>query len=99
MTYAWLYRGIDIDKFSNPAIDCNGEPCGISQELTNHERSANSVLSSNITRFQVASTGTPPAGFDFDGDGVDAVSDAFPVDPNEWADTDGDGWGCKSLRS
>lgn len=96
MTYAWLYRGIDIDKFSNPDIDCNGEPCGISQELTNHERSANSVLSSNITRFQVASTGTPPAGFDFDGDGVDAVSDAFPVDPNEWADTDGDGWGDNS---
>ena len=96
MTYAWLYRAIDIDKFSNPDLDCNGEPCGISQELTNHERSANSVLSSNVTRFQVASTGTPPAGFDFDGDGVDAVNDVFPVDPNEWADSDGDGWGDNS---
>lgn len=96
MSYEWAYRAINIDKFSNPDIDCNGDPCGISQELTNHERSANSVLSSNITRFQVASTGTPPVGFDFDGDGVDAVNDAFPVDPNEWADTDGDGWGDNS---
>ena len=96
MAYAFAFNGIDIDKFSSPDIDCNGEPCGLSQELTNHERSANSVLSSNITKFQVASTGTPPTGFDFDGDGVDAVNDLFPIDPNEWADSDGDGWGDNS---
>ena len=94
MSYAnSAYRGIDIDRFSDPLADCNGDPCGVSHELTNHEGSANATLSSQITRFQVASTGTPPAGFDFDGDGIDAISDVFPTDPEEWADSDGDGWG------
>ena len=30
---------------------------------------------------------------DDDGDGVPDVDDAFPLDPNEWVDTDGDGIG------
>jgi uncharacterized protein YjiK len=30
---------------------------------------------------------------DFDGDGVPNVQDAFPIDPNEWTDTDADGIG------
>ena len=42
-------------------------------------------------------TGVAPAllrfGIDFDGDGVDDSSDAFPLDATEWLDTDGDGVG------
>ncbi len=30
---------------------------------------------------------------DYDGDGTDDASDAFPKDPEEWTDTDGDGVG------
>ena len=39
--------------------------------------------------------GTPPGGgpVDSDGDGVPDDEDAFPDDPTEWADTDGDGVG------
>ncbi|MDQ8165240.1 MAG: fibro-slime domain-containing protein [Gemmatimonadota bacterium] len=35
----------------------------------------------------------PPLNPDLDNDGHPNVSDAFPIDPTEWADTDGDGVG------
>lgn len=87
------YNGIDFDKFSNPHEDCNGKPCGISHEKTNHEEAAHSVLSVNITKYQFASAGTPPSDLDVDGDGFAADVDHFPLDPMEWLDTDGDGYG------
>ena len=87
------YNGIDIDKFSNPHEDCNSKPCGISHELPNHRKSADSVLSINITKYQVASTSTPSSTLDIDGDGYAADVDLFPLNPNEWADSDGDGIG------
>jgi len=39
---------------------------------------------------------TKPAAIDSDGDGVPDVEDAFPLDPNETMDTDGDGLGNNS---
>lgn len=32
-------------------------------------------------------------GADLDGDGYGPSNDAFPNDPNQWSDSDGDGWG------
>ena len=94
MSYAnSAYNGIDIDKFSNPEEDCNGKPCGISHELSNHERSSDSALSMNITKYQVAATGNPPSDLDVDGDGFAADTDEFPLDSTEWIDSDGDGHG------
>ncbi len=94
MSYAdSAYNGIDIDKFSNPDEDCNGKPCGISHELSNHERSSDSVLSVNITKYQIAAMGSPPSDLDVDGDGYAADTDQFPLDSTEWIDTDGDGHG------
>ena len=97
MSYAKFdYNGVDIDKFSNPDEDCNGDPCGISHLKSNHEQSAHSVLSVNITKYQFASTGSPPFDLDVDGDGFAADEDQFPLNPNEWTDTDGDGYGDNS---
>lgn len=97
MSYAdSAYNGIDIDKFSNPDEDCNGKPCGISHELSNHERSSDSALSVNITKYQVAAMGSPPSDLDVDGDGYAADTDQFPLDSTEWIDTDGDGHGDNS---
>lgn len=94
MTYAGpAFNAIDIDKFSDPDADCNGEPCGIPHTLPNHDESADSVRTIDITKYQVASTGTPSSTFDFDEDGYAADVDQFPVDPNEWVDTDQDGYG------
>ena len=97
MSYAdSAYNGIDIDKFSNPDEDCNGKPCGISHELSNHQRSSDSVLSMNITKYQMAAMGSPPSDLDVDGDGYAADTDQFPLDSAEWVDTDGDGHGDNS---
>ncbi|MCY3883782.1 MAG: hypothetical protein OXG24_02585 [Gammaproteobacteria bacterium] len=94
MSYAEsAYNGIDIDKFSNPEEDCNGKPCGVSHELTNHERSSDSALTVNVTKYQVALTGSPPSDLDVDGDGFAADTDVFPLDSTEWLDSDGDGHG------
>lgn len=94
MSYAMTdYNGINVNKFSDPDALCNGDPCGISHNHSNLEMGADSVTSTNITKYQVASTGTPPTDLDFDGDGFMAHEDAFPVDPTEWLDSDGDGFG------
>jgi len=36
------------------------------------------------------------AGVDSDADGIDDIDDPFPVDPTQWADQDGDGYGDNS---
>jgi len=38
-------------------------------------------------------TGCIVAGYDGDNDGVDDIDDPFPIDPTQWEDSDGDGWG------
>ena len=94
MSYAGIdYNGIEINRFSDPNADCNGDPCGISHELPNNEMSANSVLSLNITKFQAANFAHPPDNLDIDGDGFAANIDAFPLNSDEWFDSDGDGYG------
>ena len=40
-----------------------------------------------------ATLGTKFAGKDTDGDGLADIEEAFPYDPNEWTDGDGDGYG------
>jgi len=45
---------------------------------------------------ETTSTPPPPLNPDLDGDGHQNDSDAFPLDPTEWADTDGDGVGDNS---
>lgn len=49
-------------------------------------------------KFMLETTTNPPAPLnpDLDGDGVPNEDDAFPLDPNEWADSDGDGIGDNS---
>lgn len=46
-------------------------------------------------KFKLETTTTPPPPLnpDLDGDGHTNTSDAFPLDPTEWADADGDGHG------
>ena len=94
MTYAQsAYYASDINRFSNPTLDCAGDPCGIHHSKPNAEGSSNSALSLKITSFQVAAIGTPSSTFDVDGDGHAADVDVFPLDSAEWLDSDGDGFG------
>ena len=75
-------------KFSDPEADCGGVPCGKDIDQVD---GAHSILSLNATRFQVAAFG--PSKPDSDADGVVDEKDAFPADPWEWRDLDGDGIG------
>ena len=94
MTYAEIFfRAVGIDVFSNPNLDCHGNPCGIAHTEPNDAGSADSALSLNVLKYQFARTSAPDPEFDFDEDGVGAVEDAFPVDPTEWSDSDGDQFG------
>lgn len=94
MTYsesAYLARSVDV--FSNPRLNCADKQCGVSHTKSNHEFSADSALTLNIIKYQIARNGTPLNSFDFDGDGVGIADDAFPIDPDETTDSDGDGYG------
>ena len=94
MSYAEaVFRGIGLDIFSNPHLDCHGKPCGIDHSEPNIEGSADAALTLNLLKYQFAQTSTPDPEFDYDGDGFGAVADAFPTDPDEWADSDGDQFG------
>ena len=93
MTYHFVFNALALDKFSSPELDCHGHPCGVPHTSTNHEKSADAVRSANITKYQLAANGTPPATLDVDGDGYAATDDRFPLDPSEWNDADGDGYG------
>ncbi|MCY4128222.1 MAG: hypothetical protein OXG15_03140 [Gammaproteobacteria bacterium] len=94
MSYAEaVFRGVGLDVFSSPKLDCLGKPCGIPHTEPNSHGSADAALTLNILKYQFAQTSTPDPEFDVDGDGFGAVADAFPTDPDEWADTDGDQFG------
>ena len=94
MSYAkGVFNAIRADVFSNPKLDCHGHPCGVPHMEPNDAGSADSALSLNVLKYQFARTSAPDPEFDFDGDGVGAVDDAFPIDPNETSDTDGDLFG------
>ena len=62
-----------------------------SQHEPNLAASANSALTLNITKYQFANNDTPGPEFDYDEDGYATDVDVFPIDAEEWADTDGDG--------
>ena len=77
-----------IDKFSDPDADCDGSPCGVAIDEPD---GADAVTTLNATRFQVARFAASKPDSDEDGF-VDPV-DAFPQDPDEQFDFDGDGTG------
>ena len=94
MTYGPQNRnGTRLDVFSSPLTQCRGllaasRPCGVDRDEDN---GADSVLTLNAVRFQIAAF--RDALPDADGDGfVDPVDD-LPQDRDEWLDTDGDGTG------
>ncbi|MCY4130459.1 MAG: hypothetical protein OXG15_14590 [Gammaproteobacteria bacterium] len=94
MAYAEIFfRAVGIDVFSNPQLDCQGKPCGVPHTEPNAAGSADSALTLNVLKYQFARTSMPDPNFDFDGDGVGAVEDDFPIDPSEWSDSDGDQFG------
>lgn len=97
MTYAEsAYSAIGLDIFSNPNIDCHGNPCGIAHNDLDRKETADATKSINATKYQFARAGTPDPEFDYDNDSYGADVDAFPLDSNEWTDTDGDGYGDNS---
>ena len=75
-------------KFSDPDADCGGIPCGVHIDRVD---GADSVKSIEAVRFQFEQLAEPKA--DSDGDGFVDPVDAFPDDPGERLDTDGDGTG------
>ena len=74
--------------FSDPAANCRGVPCGVSETSP---AGANSVRSMDLVRWQVAAQRAPKP--DSDGDGIVDPADALPNDPTEYVDADGDGIG------
>ena len=85
MTYGADYPG---KSFSDPAADCNGEPCGVPATEAD---GADARRSLDLLRFQVAAH--RDAIPDSDGDGFVDDADAAPHDPGDWMDSDGDGLG------
>ena len=84
MSYAEpVFRGVGLNVFSNPHLDCVGKPCGIAHTEPNSHGSADAALTLNILKYQFAQTSTPDPEFDLDGDGFGAVADAFlPIQTN-----------------
>ena len=92
MTYEQLYGGAPVlEVFSDPDRDCKGLPCGAA---TDQKDAADAVAALNATRFQIARIGEAKP--DTDNDGVVDPVDAFPNDPDEHSDYDGDGTGDKA---
>jgi len=84
------YPGSDQSLvFSNPALSCMGQACGIDRSDIN--LGADAALSLNTVRFQFAAFQQNDN--DADGDGVPDNEDAFPNDPSESVDSDNDGIG------
>ena len=77
-----------IDKFSRPGDDCDGFPCGIASGERN---SADAARALDTVRFQLEDINESVP--DSDNDGFIDRVDAFPDDPAERLDTDGDGIG------
>ena len=90
MTYGRTYGHF----ISDPNRSCGDRPCGVDRRLW---AGADAVASLQATRWQVANFLTAP-GPDSDRDGVPDNFDAFPDDPKEWIDSDGDGIGEKADR-
>ena len=74
--------------FSDPAADCVTGPCGVPVDKAG---GAHAVKSLDLVRFQVARNRSAKP--DTDGDGIVDPADAFPDDPDDWVDLDGDGVG------
>ena len=66
-------------------------PLGACGLPATHPHGANAARSLDLVRFQVADVRVPKP--DSDGDGFVDAADAFPNDPGDWADLDGDGTG------
>ena len=74
--------------FSDPAVQCGGVPCGVPID---RPAGAHAVRSLDLMRFQAAAHRASKP--DTDGDGIVDLADAFPQDPVDWLDLDGDGSG------
>ena len=89
MAYSSAYNSPkEFERFSDPAGDCGGLPCGVA-ELDRD--GAHAVKTLDAVRFQLEAISAPQK--DSDGDGFVDPVDAFPNDPSERVDTDGDGVG------
>lgn len=51
MTYHWLFNGAEVPYFSNPRIQCKGEPCGVPE---GDPREADAVKAINNVRQELA---------------------------------------------
>ncbi|MDE2803119.1 MAG: leucine-rich repeat domain-containing protein, partial [Chloroflexota bacterium] len=87
MTYGIRSR---TPVFSSPTSN-RCRPLGACGLPATHPQGANAARSLDLVRFQVAEVRGPKP--DSDGDGFVDVADAFPSDPGDWADLDGDGIG------
>ena len=76
--------------FSSPTSD-RCQPLGACGLPATHPHGADAVRSLDLIRFQFADV--RPSKPDADGDGFVDAADAFPNDPSDWADLDGDGTG------
>ena len=89
MAYSSAYgHPEEIGLFSSPQRDCNGFPCGIGAGAAD---SADAARTLGVVRFQLEDINEQKP--DSDNDGFIDTVDAFPDDPNELRDTDGDGIG------
>lgn len=84
------YGGMNHPVFSSPTSD-HCQPLGACGLPATHRHGADAVRSLDLIRLQVANTREQKP--DADGDGFVDAADAFPNDPSEWADLDGDGIG------
>ncbi|MGJ8662937.1 MAG: M12 family metallo-peptidase [Marinicella sp.] len=90
-------RFLELDYFSNPAVQCGGGPCGITNQRDNAK--IINQLMGPVSNYIPSSSTTPNppdltvALIDQDGDGVLDRDDEFPYDSSETTDTDGDGAG------
>lgn len=92
------FRGLPV--FSNPDVQCGGQPCGSNAlgELANNAAVIRSTMSAVANYRQPASNvplpvELPRATDDSDADGVADWDDHFPFDASEQSDTDLDGTG------
>lgn len=75
----------DLPLDPNETIDTDGDGIGNIADLDDDNDGLSDIEEIKI--------GTDPLNVDTDGDGVNDKEDAFPLDPNEWVDTDKDGIG------
>jgi len=87
-------RFLEINYFSNPNIQCGGDPCGVQGQRNNVN--VMSQLKGPVSQYFSVQSNTPypdpltPDNTDSDGDGVTNRNDAFPFDATETVNTDGD---------